>query len=48
MLGEGIGQGAVVQWRGGAENGPGELAIAVVAGGLDLEVQTAAAAGRMA
>src|SRR5258707_15496663 len=45
VLGQGIRQGAIVHWRGGAKNGLGELAIAIVAGGPHLEGEGGAAGG---
>jgi hypothetical protein len=44
MLSQGMRQGAVVEWRSRAENGVGELAVAIMAGSVDLDVQAAPAA----
>src|SRR5258708_40276720 len=48
MVGQGVCQVGVIAWRGRAENGVGELAVAIVAARLDLGVQAAAAAAWMA
>src|SRR5438067_6888993 len=43
MLGQGADQRQIFLWRGGAKNGLGKLAIALVAARLNLDVEAAAA-----